>query len=280
MTTQQTIDPAVTLWPGLPCAHGAPMGRRSDTLANAEGCEVHLFRIPMVDSCYDPGGAYWGAGDSAVGFMFAWYAPESDSRGYFRAADLTAAKAHIEAEAPGCTFAHGADLDSFVSGYFEALFFTDNAPQVYRDEWPEDGETQEGSIPDGLDESDIAEDCRAKAVNDCAAFMAEAAPLLRDAMARGYSFEQGGRDYWLTRNGHGVGFTDRRQLESTGETESEYERLTAAMVAANASGDSAAWGRALAERKALPASLGEQLAAIARKAGEVDSYWDGERVRF
>lgn len=279
--TQQTIDPAVTLWPDCSGRHGAPMGRHSDSLGNAAGCEVQLFRVPMVDSCYDPGGAYWGSGDSTVGYMFAWYAAESDSRGYFRAADMAAAIAHIAGQAPGSTIAAGADLDAMAAGYFEALLFTDNAPQVYRDEWPaEEGEESEleGSIPDGLDSSDIAEDCRAEALTDCAAFMAEAAPLIAEALTRGYTLEQCGRDFWFTRNGHGVGFTDRRELSATGETDSEYERLTSAMVAAK--DNPAAWGAALAEREALPPSLGERLESIARKAGSVDSYWDGERVRF
>ena len=38
---------------------GAPMGRRSDEIP--VGTKVHLQRVPFVDGCYDPGGAYWGA---------------------------------------------------------------------------------------------------------------------------------------------------------------------------------------------------------------------------
>lgn len=245
---QTDFDPAVTLWPDVSSSRGAPMGRQSDSLANAAGCQVRLFRIPMVDSCYDPGGAYWGAGDSAVGFMFAWYCEESDSRGYFRAADSAAAIRHIAEEAPDSTIAPGVDVDAMAAGYFEALFFTDNAPQVWRDEWPEDGETQEGSIPDGLDESDIAEECHAAALRELVQFAADNAPTIAAALTRGYTLEQCGRDLWLTRNGHGAGFWDRKELDFRLPGHAE--------------------------------SIGDELSAAARKAGQVDSYWDGERVRF
>lgn len=41
------------------CIYGAPMGRR-DYVDNPKA-KVRLFRVRMVDHCYDDGGAYWGA---------------------------------------------------------------------------------------------------------------------------------------------------------------------------------------------------------------------------
>jgi hypothetical protein len=41
---------------------GAPMGRHSDEIP--EGSQVHIRKVPFVDGDYDPGGAYWGSGDT------------------------------------------------------------------------------------------------------------------------------------------------------------------------------------------------------------------------
>ncbi len=40
---------------------GAPMGRRSDDIADFCG-KVRLQVVPFVDGDYDRGGAYWGGG--------------------------------------------------------------------------------------------------------------------------------------------------------------------------------------------------------------------------
>jgi hypothetical protein len=46
--------------------------------------------------------------------------------------------------------------------------------------------------------------------NDCSAFMEENGALIAQALAvDGYSIEQAGHDFWLTRNRHGAGFWDR-----------------------------------------------------------------------
>ncbi len=44
----------------LDCRYGSPMGRRS--IYDNPSAKVRLFRMRMVDSCYDVGGAYWGIG--------------------------------------------------------------------------------------------------------------------------------------------------------------------------------------------------------------------------
>lgn len=88
-------------------------------------------------------------------------------------------------------------LDTFTQAYVEAMFWTD---------CNEDSDgmalaTFAELAPEALD--------RIKA--DCAAFQAANASLLALAYATpGYGDEsQAGHDYWLTRNGHGVGFWDR-----------------------------------------------------------------------
>lgn len=48
------------------------------------------------------------------------------------------------------------------------------------------------------------------AKNTCTAFYNKHRALLEEAInAEGYSIEQAGSDFWLTRNGHGTGFWDR-----------------------------------------------------------------------
>lgn len=41
--------------------YGAPMGRR--TIADNPEAVVRVFRVQLIDSCYDSGGAYWGCGE-------------------------------------------------------------------------------------------------------------------------------------------------------------------------------------------------------------------------
>lgn len=90
-------------------------------------------------------------------------------------------------------------FDAFTRGYIEAMFFT-NDP---------DGELE------GCTVEDLSHESIEAIKMTCAAFQKTAAPLLEEAYARNdYSEEQAGRDLWFTRNGHGVGFWDRCQLEA------------------------------------------------------------------
>lgn len=69
------------------------------------------------------------------------------------------------------------DLESVVCGYLEAA------------EWPEDQEPSADFI--------------AEATKDCADFIAQCGEIeLSDSSI--------GHDFWLTRNGHGAGFWDRK----------------------------------------------------------------------
>jgi len=115
------------------------------------------------------------------------------------------------------------DLSPFVQGYIECILFTETASGISMVEWndPENVEDVEegradGSIPEDSGFGDIHPQSFARIIADCEAFQAEAADLLEQAYERDYDATQAGRDFWFTRCGHGVGFWDRRELESDG----------------------------------------------------------------
>lgn len=169
-----------------------------------------------------------------------------------------------------------AELDSFTQGYIEAMFFTDeerlceesgrDMPAVAFDMATMESRFVGGDSP-GF--GNLAPDALARIIADCAAFQQANAALLAAAADRtDYDDTRAGHDLWYTRNGHGVGYWDRKELKNNSD---EYESLTAEMVAAGY--DTAAWSVALTKRKALSAlSLGERLSTAARTFYGVDSY--------
>jgi hypothetical protein len=96
-----------------------------------------------------------------------------------------------------------AALDYFTQGYVEAMFWTDcNSDSC-----------------DGLADatfSDLACEALKSLMEDCEAFQRDNEALLEAAYERGYTEEQAGHDYWLTRNRHGAGFWDRGELDAGG----------------------------------------------------------------
>lgn len=91
------------------------------------------------------------------------------------------------------------DLKEFIFGYIEAIFFTED----------------EGVGESGIDE--LSYRAKQTIVNDCAAFYLANKQDLNDAFSNyNYSFAFAGQDFWLTRNGHGVGFWERG-LEDAGQ---------------------------------------------------------------
>ena len=142
------------------------------------------------------------------------------------------------------------ELGDFTCGYIEALFFTND--EILRDK--------------GF--CDMAAETVAEIVKTCIAFQEKNRALLFSAYLRGYSARQAGIDFWFTRNGHGAGYWDRKELEPES---AEYNRLTAEMVANK--DDRAAWDAALAARNALAEkSLGDLLTKAAQPCGESDAY--------
>ncbi len=114
-----------------------------------------------------------------------------------------------------------ADLSDIFQGYVEAMLFTETAGHLSMVDWDSD-ETQEavregtsdGTIPGDSGWGDIQPESAERAQIDVFNFEAEARALLDAAYARGYDRHQAGRDFWLTRNGHGAGFWDRQILDA------------------------------------------------------------------
>lgn len=97
-------------------------------------------------------------------------------------------------------------LDDFAKGYVEAMFFTNG----------DTGEDDENLLNDlGVDR--LTKASVAKIKRDCDAFLTSFGHdgcfirqwLDRANAATGYDDEQAGRDFWFTRQGHGVGFWSR-----------------------------------------------------------------------
>lgn len=119
---------------------------------------------------------------------------------------------------------HAARAESdFVLGFIEAMFFTERAAPLYtKGNWfsrktqkaVAEGEAG-GSLPYDAGYSDIHPDSLAAIRADCEAWQAQHAALLSLAFepGTGYDETQAGGDYWFTRNGHGVGFWSREQLQ-------------------------------------------------------------------
>ncbi len=164
------------------------------------------------------------------------------------------------------------DLSPFIQGYIECLFFTNEASGESMTEWWSE-ETQEalregrtdGCLPGDAGYSDLSIDALRTIHKDCNLFITRAWDLLTEAYERDYDATQAGRDFWFTRNGHGVGFWDRKELESEGL----HEKHGSPRV-----GD-ANWNAYIEERDAD--SLGDKLSDIARGFGTSDVYfYEGE----
>ena len=169
---------------------GAPMGRAD--CCDSPTATVNLFRVRMVDGCYDAGGAYWGSGTplyAAIGDGFEWYS---------RARDVEAARSALANSFPGLTIELPEVDPDFLDGYITAALWSslDDADD------PLDANYQ----PD-----DIAPETLSAMTEDCRKFLEECSHLIvgKTVQESSYSdMEIAGHDFWLTRNGHGAGFWD------------------------------------------------------------------------
>ena len=95
----------------------------------------------------------------------------------------------------------GRGIDTFTASYLEAMLWSST-----------DESTEDGGNP--MDENytfeDIASEAVEQAADDCEKFEVENAELL-DQVSEEFNVDDDlhGHDFWLTRNGHGVGFWDR-----------------------------------------------------------------------
>lgn len=120
-----------------------------------------------------------------------------------------------------------ASLDAFTQGYIEALFFTECETGTTRED--HDPQTQ-SSLPGDATVADLSAQAWARIMEECAQFQAGPAGAILDRLYQGgdaisgvYTAAQAGRDYWFTRNGHGVGYWDR-DLGPDGDTLSDLAR--------------------------------------------------------
>lgn len=92
------------------------------------------------------------------------------------------------------------ELSPFVEAYITAALWSTNDNSAEED--GRDGEF----LDDNFGVGDIAPEAMEKIKADCNAFLEKAEKFLEEA---GVDAEQAGHDFWLTREGHGVGFWDR-----------------------------------------------------------------------
>jgi len=94
---------------------------------------------------------------------------------------------------------YGFNMSAFFAGYIEALYFANSATNC-------NGETVEYITGVDMTE-DALDECR----QDCAQFLELAGAKVDLAIAGSdeYTHTMAGRDFWFSRQGHGVGFWDR-----------------------------------------------------------------------
>lgn len=184
-------------------ARGASL-RRSDTVSDASlPVAFEAERLQMVDEVYDVGGAYWGSGMGKTHiYRFAGESSAGREELFIRAASMKDAESEVLSRYPNASFAVDAGLEDFLGGYCSAaLFSTTN--DAYEDDRENESEFLDGT---GLPFSDETMDLFRE---DCRLFLAENAALVAEACATdGYNMSRAGQDFWLTRNGHGSGFSD------------------------------------------------------------------------
>ena len=186
--------------PDLSCKYGAPMGRRESHGEPEPGATWHIQRVELDSGGYDSGGAYWGIGAP----LYRTVSTCGNVETFERFASRAAAEAQLRETYPDATIAGEPGADDFVAGYVAACL------------WASPGDDENETL-DAFDCTDITPESREGMAEHCGAFMATNAALLAEACAReGYTWERAGHDLYLTENGHGVGFWDRRELAAGG----------------------------------------------------------------
>lgn len=77
------------------------MGRRDDKIDPDFCGTVKIAHLPMVDWCYDQGGAYWGSGTPL--WAMCWEDDDVVNYAYFRVRSYSAACEHVREEMPDAT---------------------------------------------------------------------------------------------------------------------------------------------------------------------------------
>jgi hypothetical protein len=151
---------------------------------------------------------------------------------------LELANAVLEGEDPKDIFRRASafqqeDFQKFMDAYYEAMLWSTSlspygtcpdcgAENQVLDRWNEQSvpvcrncsEREPHHEPPGdknYTSADLSEGLKASSTTDCRAFFRENLTDLKSVKSiQGYpAMEMAGHDFWLTRNGHGVGFSDR-----------------------------------------------------------------------
>lgn len=109
-------------------------------------------------------------------------------------------------------------LNAFERGYVEAMFFT-NCDSGDEDEFIANRLGVESLTVESIEA--IKEDCK-DFLESGVSYRNGNLVSVRDFLAEasessGYSDEQAGNDFWFTRQGHGVGYWDREQLDAAAQ---------------------------------------------------------------
>lgn len=182
-------------FPDVHSRYGAPMGRPESPFIE-EG-PIRLFRVRMVDGDYDDGGAYWGGGPTPL-----WCGRDEEGNEQFvRAKSWEKAAEALKIETRVTPENHSAEqLAEFFDAYVDAALWA---------ETDSDGEP----FAANFSRDDFSPACLATMHADCEKFLREfGVPDYSQARydANIYSdHARAGHDFWLTRNEHGAGFSDR-----------------------------------------------------------------------
>lgn len=108
---------------------------------------------------------------------------------------------HLNADRRGSHLYYA--LSDFAKGYIEAMFFTN-------------GDTGDDKRENHLNELGVERLTKTAVIDiaaDCARFWSDNESLLTQASALDdYDESRAGNDFWFTRQGHGVGYWDRKEL--------------------------------------------------------------------
>jgi hypothetical protein len=194
----------------LPSGLGAQFGRPEiHDIGDPHAPFVFLLeRHPLMDGCYDKGGAYWGGPDN---FYVAQCSgniqgEHAEILMFLRAESHDEAKKKVRLKYPLAHF-QSSEFTPFVDGYVKAALLSTIG----------DSDDHKG-MP--LDETytlhDLSAECFQSMTESCKLFQDQNESLLSQAYNINYSQEQAGKDFWFDRCRHGSGF-EHRDLGSVGK---------------------------------------------------------------
>lgn len=166
----------------VPSKYGAPMGRQ--TFAKSYVGKATLFRMHLVDKCYDVGGAYWGDGKM-------YCLTNEHLRQYIRGESWNEVRAKLKIEHDQLRVVHPQNWPDgdFLHGYIAAILFM----KEYEDK----------------EILDIPLDDQNQIVADCTNFLQRSKNSLTSESCNHKNYmERAGQCFAYTRNCSGINFSD------------------------------------------------------------------------